>query len=596
MFLENLNSFLRYFGRGRYLKLVGFAALSLTAGTLESLGVALIYPFVMLIIQPDMVSISKYIPFLKFDNTIASGLFIGFAVLLIIIFKNIFIVISQYIQNVFVMNWRLSLMRRFMEYFLYAPYKCTMKSSVNDKLYILNTLCGSVIDGFVVRILNLMTNIVIISMILVLLLIKFLIPAIITVVFVLTAIIVQNKFFKNRTTKIAKALAEESHEQQKATLENLGNIKEIKILSSENMFYDNYVKMSESLKNVQIISGFYAAIPPYIVEILVVIALLLMAYVIAAMNPDSNSSLVASYAIIVAAIFRIAPALNRIQSSVIAINTSRNFVKMLLDEYKRYDFSVVNRSKPKDDGRLDFRHEITFENVYFSYNERKEVLKNISFKINKGDFVGIIGLSGAGKSTLADVIMGLLPVDSGKILVDGVEVTDKNFYKFRRLIGYVPQQINILDKSIKDNIAWGCEEVDDERVINSLKSAKLWDVINEYPEGIDSNILVGSTGLSQGQKQRLAIARALYREPEILILDEATSALDVHVESEITEMLTDVGKSKTIIAIAHRLSTLKSCNKLIYMKDGVIVDIGTFEELRSRYEDFEELVRLSKID
>ncbi|MBQ3819630.1 ABC transporter ATP-binding protein [bacterium] len=596
MFLENLNSFLRYFGKGRYLKLVGFAALSLTAGTLESLGVALIYPFVMLIIQPDMVSISKYIPFLKFDNTIASGLFIGFAVLLIFILKNIFIVISQYIQNVFVMNWRLSLMRRFMEYFLYAPYKFTMKSSVNDKLYTLNTLCGSVIDGFVVRILNLMTNIVIISMILVLLLIKFLIPAIITVVFVLTAIIVQNKFFKNRTTKIAKALAEESHEQQKATLENLGNIKEIKILSSENMFYDNYVKMSESLKNVQIISGFYAAIPPYIVEILVVIALLLMAYVIAAMNPDSNSSLVASYAIIVAAIFRIAPALNRIQSSVIAINTSRNFVKMLLDEYKRYDFSVVNRSKPKDDGRLDFRHEITFENVYFSYNERKEVLKNISFKINKGDFVGIIGLSGAGKSTLADVIMGLLPVDSGKILVDGVEVTDKNFYKFRRLIGYVPQQINILDKSIKDNIAWGCEEVDDERVINSLKSAKLWDVINEYPEGIDSNILVGSTGLSQGQKQRLAIARALYREPEILILDEATSALDVHVESEITEMLTDVGKSKTIIAIAHRLSTLKSCNKLIYMKDGVIVDIGTFEELRSRYEDFEELVRLSKID
>ena len=596
MFLENLNSFLRYFGKGRYLKLVGFAALSLTAGTLESLGVALIYPFVMLIIQPDMVSISKYIPFLKFDNTIASGLFIGFAVLLIFILKNIFIVISQYIQNVFVMNWRLSLMRRFMEYFLYAPYKFTMKSSVNDKLYTLNTLCGSVIDGFVVRILNLMTNIVIISMILVLLLIKFLIPAIITVVFVLTAIIVQNKFFKNRTTKIAKALAEESHEQQKATLENLGNIKEIKILSSENMFYDNYVKMSESLKNVQIISGFYAAIPPYIVEILVVIALLLMAYVIAAMNPDSNSSLVASYAIIVAAIFRIAPALNRIQSSVIAINTSRNFVKMLLDEYKRYDFSVVNRSKPKDDGRLDFRHEITFENVYFSYNERKEVLKNISFKINKGDFVGIIGLSGAGKSTLADVIMGLLPVDSGKILVDGVEVTDKNFYKFRRLIGYVPQQINILDKSIKENIAWGSEEVDEKRVVNSLKSAKLWDVINEYPEGIDSNILVGSTGLSQGQKQRLAIARALYREPEILILDEATSALDVHVESEITEMLTDVGKSKTIIAIAHRLSTLKSCNKLIYMKDGIIVDIGTFEELRSKYEDFEELVRLSKID
>lgn len=596
MFLENFNNFIRNFGKGRYLKLVGFFILSLITGCLEFLGVALIYPFVMLIIQPNMLNISKYLPFLNTENHVKLGLLIGLLVLTTFIFKGIFMVFTQYIQNVFVSNWRISIMKKFMEYYIYAPYKYTMKTSVNDKLYTLNTLCGSAIDGFVVRILNLLTNVIITSMVVLLLLVKFPIPAILTIVFIAVTVIIQNKFFKSRTAEISKHIAKLSHEQQKATLENLNNLKEIKILSSENIFYENYVTQSNILKKVQVLAGFYAAIPPYIVEILVVVALLIMAYILSLQNPDSNSSLIASYAIVVAALFRIAPALNRIQSSVINITTSRTYVKMLNEEYNKCDFSVMEKSKPKDSSVLSFKHDIRFENVNFSYNDLKQVIKNVSFTIEKGDFIGIIGLSGAGKSTLADILMGLLPIDSGKIYIDGLELNDSNFYKFRRLIGYVPQQINILDKSIRENVAWGVDTIDDKRVIEALKSAKLWDVINEYPDGIYSNILIGSTGLSQGQRQRLAIARALYREPEILILDEATSALDVKVENEITEMLTNVGKTKTMVAIAHRLSTLKACNKLIYMKDGQIVDVGTFSELKSRYEDFETLVRLSKID
>ena len=161
--------------------------------------------------------------------------------------------------------------------------------------------------------------------------------------------------------------------------------------------------------------------------------------------------------------------------------------------------------------------------------------------------------------------------------------------------GYVPQQINILDKSIKENVAWGCKEINDSKVVNVLKSAQLYNVIEEYPQGIDSNIIVGSNGLSQGQKQRLAIARALYRDPQIIKLDEATSALDVQIEHEITEMLKEISSTKTIIAIAHRLSTLKACNKLIYMKNGTIVDVGTFAGLSEKYEEFENLIKLSSI-
>ena len=591
MILENLKEFLSYYGKGRYYKLVGFTILSLIAGTLEFIGIALIYPFIMLIIQPESVNLAKYI---KIENSFVSGLLIGLCVLLIFILKNAFIIFSQYVQTKFTTNWRQEMVCKFMKYYIYAPYKLTMQTSTNDKLYVLGTLCGHSVDGFMMRVLNLFTNIVIIFMVIALLMIKFPIPAIITVVFVCITIFIQNKFFKRKTSEIAKVLADKSLKYQTTLLENLNNIKEIKILSSENKFYNKFVKTGNELKKIQANQCFYSAIPPYIVEILVVSALLLMACILSIQNVNNNSGLIASFAIVVAALFRIAPALNRIQSAVIAINTSRNFVKKLNAQHDKYDY-VVN-SVPQVSNNIPFNNCIKFENVRFSYNAEKEVIKNVSFEIKKGDFIGIIGLSGAGKSTLADILTGLLPINSGKILVDELELNDKNFAQFRRLIGYVPQQINVLDKSFKENVAWGFEEVDDEKVIKALKDAQIFDVVDSFPDGINSTVLVGSNGLSQGQKQRLAIARALYRNPEILILDEATSSLDVQVENEITEMLTQLSTKKTIISIAHRLSTLKACNKLIYMKDGQIVDIGTFEELSSHYPEFANLVNLSKIN
>lgn len=591
MLLENFNKFLKYYGKGRYLQLIGFFGLSLVAGFLEFIGVALIYPFIMLIIQPDLINISKYI---HFENTLASGLLLGLGVLLIFILKNTYIIFTQYIQFKFTSEWKQDIICKFMEYYIYAPYKQTMQTSVNDKLYTVETLCGQTIDCFVMRILNLLTNIIIIFMVVGLLLIKFTIPAIITMFFICFTLFVQNKYFKKKTEKIGNVLAEKRLAYQTTLLENLNNIKEIKILSSENIFYKKFKNVSNNIIGINIKQGFYASIPPYIVEILIVISLLVMASFLSLQNLNQNSELIASFAIVVAALFRIAPALNRIQSAIIAINTSRNFVKLLNNEHEKYEFEYrfAQESLPK----LEFKEKITFENVCFSYNQDKKVIKNISFEINKGDFIGIIGLSGAGKSTIADILTGLLPIDSGRILVDNEELSEQKFQQFRKLIGYVPQQINILDKSIKENIAWGFKEINDEKVIKALETAQLYDVIKEYPEGINSNIIIGSNGLSQGQKQRLAIARALYREPEILILDEATSALDVQVENKITEMLNSIGQTKTIVAIAHRLSTLKACNKLIYLKDGQIVDIGTFEELCGRYSEFNNLVKLSKIE
>ncbi len=601
MKLNNFRQFVKNYGKSRYLKLGIFFIMSLFAGFLEFIGIALIYPFIMMIINPDFVTNSiyyrKFVEIIKIDNSTVLAFTIGVSILSIFILKNVYIIFNTYMQTKFVTNWKKDLTKRFMEYFIYAPYKETMSISQADKMYILTTLIGQSIDGFIMRALNLITNALIIIMIITLLFIKFPLAATATIIFVVLSMSIQNKYFKNKISKLSKILSEKSQNYNKTILEIISNLKEFKILSAENAFYENYVSQEAEFRKLQSINGFYASIPPYIIEILIVVSLLLLGAIISINNISNNSALVASYAIIAAAIFRIAPALNRIQTSIININSSREFVRKI-NEY--YDKFQLNRFKPyraDSKKRLNFRNKIELKNVNFSYVKGKRVIKNLSLTIEKGDSIGIIGLSGAGKSTLADIIMGLLPVESGEILVDDIKLTAKNYPYFRNMIGYVPQQVNVLDKSFRENIAWGVpqKEINDGTIIHVLEVAQIYDVVQSYEDGLNAKPLVNSTGLSQGQKQRLAIARALYRDPEILILDEATSSLDVQIENEITEMLSRLMGDKTVIAIAHRLSTLKACNKLVYLKEGQIVDIGTFEELAKRHEDFENLVRLSSL-
>lgn len=598
MFLENYTKFLKYFGKGRGKSFFCFGVLSMVAGFMELFGVALIYPFVMFIVDP-MTVIQKF-PILNhldinITNSTNFGLLIGLLVLLIFILKNFFMLYIQYFQTSFVKKWIQDIVTKFMEYYLYAPYKDVMQTSQGDKLYVVEYVCAAAVNGFVLRGLTLIINAVIITMIIGLLFWKFPIAAIATIVFATVSMTLQNKFLKQRILSLSKVVNSINKKYKAILIESMVNLKEVKILCAEKLFINGYLKNANQIITSTTKLDFFNSIPPYIVEMLMVASLLVLACVISLQNKGSNSSLIASLAIVIAALFRVAPALNRIQTSIININSSRVYVKQLNEQFEKYRFASFKKYEYPTTDRLDFRHAVELKNICFSYNKDKQVLKNVSLKIEKGDFVGVIGLSGAGKSTLADVLTGLLPADSGEICVDGLKLTEENYPKFRRLIGYVPQQINILDKSIKENVAWGCETIDDEKVVSALKAAQLYDVIKNYPDGINSNIFVGANGLSQGQKQRLAIARAIYREPEIIIFDEATSSLDVQVEHEITAMLAQISKSKTILAIAHRLSTLKSCNKLIYMKDGEIVDIGTFEELSSRYAEFEKLVKLSSI-
>lgn len=604
MLTENFTKFMKYYGKGRKVKFFGFFILSLIAGSLEFIGIALIYPFILLIIKPGIITHTKYYAnfsaFSHSSDVLTNAFILGFAVTLLFLVKNLFMILTLYLQNKFISNWKLAISNKFMHYYLFSPYKNLLKTSPSEKFYNLSCLVDQTLEGFIIRIIQLIANTTIVTMILSFLFIKFPFAAIVTCTFIGLSMNLHNKLFKKKIREISIKYLKTSVISNEKTLESINNIKEIKILSAEKYFYDNYSTSQKDLSKILFENTFYNIIQPYIIEIMGVLSLFILGGIISIQNLNNTPWMIASYAIIVAAIFRIAPALNRIQSSINMINISRDFVKTLILEYENNNLDFIEE---KYDLEIQFKDNITLKNISFAYS-KTPVIKNLNLEIKRGEFIGIIGLSGAGKSTLADILMGLLPIDDGEIFVDDLELNQQNFSALRKLVGYVPQQINILDGSFKRNVAWGIEEnkIDDEKVIESLKMAQLYDFVCGFEHGINSDSILGSTGLSQGQKQRLAIARALYRNPQILILDEATSSLDVETEYEITQMLNTFQtlkgseEKKTIIAIAHRLSTLKSCDRLIYLKNGRIVDTGTFEELSSKNPDFENLIKLSSLN
>lgn len=593
--LKDLFKFIQYYGKRRKLKIFGFFLVSLISGLFEFIGIGLIYPFLMLIINPQEVieykSIVTVINYFHINHILTITALIGFLIILMFLFKNLLMILCIYLQNKFVINWKTDLNKMLMKFYLKAPYFNVFRTTNSEKIYNLTILTAQTLETFVIKSFVFFTNSIITAIILSLLFIKFPYVASFSVIFVAISMFMLNKFFKQKTEILAPQMLSYSLKNNNQVIENIKNSKEIRIFSAEDYFLNKFGKIQKENNDVIFRNTFFASIPPYLVEIIMVVALIIFAGLITLKNYGETSKIIASYGLILGVIFRIAPSLNRIQVALNHMNSSKEFIKKMNNEYEQNNFDIVaNVTTP--DKQIKFNDKISLKDVSFEYQENTPVLKNVSFEIKKGEFVGIVGLSGAGKTTLADILMGLLPIKSGEIFVDDVKITEENFSTLKNLTGYVPQEISLLEDNFKNNVAWGQDEnkINEEFVIESLKQAQLIDVV-EKSGGINSMI----RGLSQGQKQRLMIARGLYRNSDVLIFDEATSSLDVETEHEITQMLTSLKGNKTIIVIAHRLYTLKECDKLIYLNDGAIVDIGTFEELEKSHDDFKNLIKLSQI-
>lgn len=226
---------------------------------------------------------------------------------------------------------------------------------------------------------------------------------------------------------------------------------------------------------------------------------------------------------------------------------------------------LIYHTDYEDNKAISFNRKIELKNINFEYKQNKGVIKDFNLTINKGDKIAFIGKSGAGKSTLIDLIIGIYKPKSGKIFIDDTLLDNENLRSWRKKIGYIPQQIFLFDGNVAENIALS-DNIDENRVIECCKKANIWEFLCEN-DGIKTRVGDGGIKLSGGQKQRIAIARALYDNPEILVLDEATSALDNETESKIMDEIYDVATNKTLLVIAHRLTTIEKCERVVELNN-----------------------------
>lgn len=368
-------------------------------------------------------------------------------------------------------------------------------------------------------------------------------------------------------------------------------IKDVIIAGKETAFLQDFKKKVYPLASSYGLQQVYVRIPPYTLE---TIGFLVLTGSICSMLFLMNSSIIlvqGTLALLAVTAWRVFPALNRILAGWSGI---RSYMPYIYSQIQYLD--IIDKNT--DIGRTEllqkeepfqFQRDIRFENVSFSYmNSSSETLQNLNFCIQRGQTVGVIGVSGAGKSTFVDVLIGLLPVAKGHVLIDGTSLDANLCGAWVQSVGYVAQSPYILDGSLAENVAFGCTpaEIDRDRVLEVCIMASMQDFMNDLPQGIDTRIGERGVLLSGGQRQRVAIARALYHNPQVLIFDEATSSLDTKSEAEIQNTIYSLKGNNTLVIIAHRLSTVKECDLLIWLEKGRAKMVGEAKVVLGEYQKF----------
>jgi ATP-binding cassette, subfamily B, bacterial PglK len=379
--------------------------------------------------------------------------------------------------------------------------------------------------------------------------------------------------------------------------EMLSGVKPILANEAQEYFGQRIKSTSAKLSEILPRTALIQAVPRSLLEVLVFGGLVLWILI----SLTSGADLIAMMprvGLIAMVAYRLMPSLQLISSSMVAIETKRQSmdeVLKLLREQGIHSSSSVPVDSAVDVAPLEWNHDFRFEGVGFQYNGAvSRALDDISFTIRKGERVAFVGPTGSGKSTLIDLILGLLEPSEGEIIVDGVPLVGERYRQWRTAIGYVPQELFLLDASIAENIAFGVEpdEINLEKLQTVARRAHATDFIAAHgSEGIWS--VVGERGakLSGGQRQRLALARALYRQPSVLVLDEATSALDPRTEAKIMHEVLTTDETLTIITVAHRLSTVKECDRIYFVQDGRITAEGSYDELVGGHSGFRQFAQ-----
>ena len=543
---------------------------------LELLGVAVFQPFVNIIMMPDSIQENPYLAriYQMFGCSTTESFLtvVALGIIVIYVVKNVYLWVEQNLIMKFTYGMQQKLSTRLLTTYLSEPYTFHLNKNIAELQRSMQEDTG-LFTQVLMHTLQLVAEVVVCIVLGVYL---FTVSNSITVVIVgllILCVVLFTKITKRFTEQLGKEAQVYKGKLYQWVNQSLGGVKEVKVLNREEFFVSSYKKYyGLYIKGVRI-NRLLSITPKYMVEAVCMTGLLIAIIIKLNFGHGELENFIPQLATFAVAAFRLLPSVGRINEHVNNILYAVPSVDLIYGDLKGIE--DYQESKGEEEGKeWSFEHGITAKHITYAYpNTDTNVLEDANCVIPKGKTVAFIGSSGAGKTTMADIILGLLAPQRGKILVDDIDVF-KNLTMWHHQIGYIPQVIYLSDDTIRNNIAFGIHEdqIDEEAVRTALKKAQLAEFVDTLPDGLDT--IVGDRGvrLSGGQRQRIGIARALYHDPGILVLDEATSALDNETETAVMEAIESLQGSKTMIIIAHRLTTIQNADIIYEVGDGKVTE------------------------
>lgn len=591
-----MNSFrkiLFFFNRLEKKKLSFIFLCIVITNILEMGGIAAIMPFMAVVANPSLIETNTYLSQIyqvfSFSQPKYCMLFLGLLVFCLLVLGNAFSALTSWVMVRFCYGQGKKITCSLLEKYLSQPYAFFLHRASGELAK--NALGGvdRVVVGIFISGLQSFAKCIMILFTFVLLIMVDPILALINLVILGGAYAFTYCILRKRLNQAGILSSAINGKRLQLVYEVIGAIKELKVLGREQSFLNKLAEYAKAFAKVETLSQLSPLMTRYIIEAIAFGGMILIALYLICVKEDITQfvPLLGLYAL---AGYRLVPAMQQVFAGLSALKYHSAALDTLYTEMQLPTNNLLTAVKP-----LRFFHHIKLKHIHYHYPySDKKILNNISIDIPRQGTIGIAGTSGAGKTTLIDIILGLLQPTQGSLIVDDIEINQQTIKPWQSNIGYVPQNIFLLDASIASNIALGVQpdKIDMNAVIKAAQLANIHDFIQqELPKGYETAVGERGIRLSGGQRQRIGIARALYHDPELLVFDEATSALDNVTEKAIMEAIKNLGRSKTIIIVAHRLNTIKECDRIYLLNQGEIVGTGKYAELYLTNKTFQYLIQ-----